>query len=333
MKTSKSVGLDPALGKRGRKPGPTPRGRETVRRVALIGTGVIGGGWAARALGNGLDVVAWDPAPDARERLRATIANAWPALHRIGLASTASRRRLTFAPDLETAVAQTDFIQESGPEDEALKRSLLAEIDRTADPRVVIASSSSGLMPSRIQADCVHAERVLIGHPFNPVYLLPLVEVVGGDRTSAKSIQAASAFYRRIGMRPLHVRREIEGYIADRLQEALWREALHLVADGVATTQEIDDAVVYGPGLRWAFMGTCLTFHMAGGDDGMRHTLEQVGPALKRPWTRLIAPELTPELARRMIDGTKSQSNGRTMKELERWRDDNLIKIMGAVRR
>jgi len=302
-----------------------------IRRLAVVGTGVIGSGWAARALASGLDVTAWDPAPGAATRLRAAVANAWPALERVGLRKGASRRRLTFASDLEAAVDGADFVQESGPEDERLKRSLLAKIDQVVGPRVVIASSSSGLLPTRIQAGCQHPGRVLIGHPFNPVYLLPLVELVAGERTKPQAIRTASAFYRSLGMRPLHVKREIEGYISDRLQEALWREALHLVADGVATTQDIDDAIVYGPGLRWAFMGTCLAFHLAGGDDGMRHMLEQFGPALKLPWTKLRAPALTPELARRMVDGTSAQANGRSVKQLERWRDDQLIRIMAVT--
>jgi carnitine 3-dehydrogenase len=312
---------------------PRGRGRERgeAQRLAVIGAGVIGSGWTARALAQGMDVVAWDPAPDAEARLRAAVANAWPALERVGLSKGASRRRLTFASDLDDAVTGADFVQENAPEDERLKRSLLAQIDRAAAPGVVIASSSSGLLPTRIQARCRHPERVLIGHPFNPVYLLPLVEVVGGARTGAPAVRSASAFYRRLGMRPLHVKREIAGYISDRLQEALWREALHLVADGVATTQEIDDAIVYGPGLRWAFMGTCLAFHMAGGDDGMRHMLEQFGPALKLPWTKLRAPELTPQLARRMVKGTTAQANGRSIKQLERWRDDQLIRIMAVT--
>jgi carnitine 3-dehydrogenase len=309
---------------------PRKRGRETEGglRLAVIGTGVIGSGWAARALAKGLDVVAWDPAPGAEARLRAAIANAWPALARVGLARGASRRRLTFASDLDSAVRDADFVQESSPEDEALKRSLLADIDRVARAGVVIASSSSGLLPSRIQARCRHPERVLIGHPFNPVYLLPLVEVVAGELTKPGAVKKASAFYRRLAMRPLHVQHEIAGYISDRLQEALWREALHLVADGVATTEEIDSAIVFGPGLRWAFMGTFLAFHLAGGDGGMQHMLEQFGPALKLPWTKLRAPELTTQLARRVVSGTKAQANGRSVKELERWRDDQLIRIM-----
>jgi len=292
---------------------------------------VIGSGWAARALARGLEVAAWDPAPGAEARLRAAIGNAWTALKRVGLAKGATRRRLIFARDIAGAVTGADFVQESSPEDEQLKRSVLAEIDRVVDRTVIIASSSSGLMPSRLQIDCRYPERVLIGHPFNPVYLLPLVEVVGGRQTSAESISRTSAFYQRLGMRPLHVRTEIEGYISDRLQEALWREALHMVADGVATTKEIDDAIVFGPGLRWAFMGTCLTFHMAGGNGGMRHMLEQFAPTLQLPWTKLPAPALTPELARRMIDGTTAQADGRSMKELERWRDDRLIRVMAAL--
>jgi carnitine 3-dehydrogenase len=307
---------------------PRKRGRE---KLAVIGTGVIGSGWAARALAKGLDVVAWDPASGAEARLRAAVANAWPALARVGLARGASRRRLMFASDLESAVRDADFVQENSPEDEGLKRSLLADIDRAARADVVIASSSSGLLPTRIQARCRHPERVVIGHPFNPVYLLPLVEVVAGELTKPGAVKKASAFYRRLGMRPLHVQHEIAGYISDRLQEALWREALHLVADGVATTEEIDSAIVFGPGLRWAFMGTFLAFHLAGGDGGMRHMLEQFGPALKLPWTKLRAPELTTELARRVVSGTKAQANGRSVKELERWRDDQLIRIMSVT--
>jgi carnitine 3-dehydrogenase len=301
------------------------------KRLAVIGTGVIGSAWAARALARGLDVSAWDPAPGAEARLRSAITNAWPALQRVGLAAGASRRRLRFASSLQAAVQGADYVQENGPEDEDLKRSLLAEIDAVAPASVVIASSSSGLLPSRIQSDSKHPDRVLIGHPFNPVYLLPLVEVVPGVRTKPATIKKAIRFYEQLGMRPLHVRREIAGYISDRLQEAIWREALHMINDGVATTEEIDAAIVYGPGLRWAFMGTFLTFHLAGGEGGMRHMLEQFGPALKLPWTKLRAPELTPQLASRVINGTRSQANGRSIKQLERWRDDKLIKIMAVT--
>lgn len=305
---------------------------ESVRRVAVIGTGVIGGGWAARCLARGLDVVAWDPAPGAEQRLRDGIANAWPALTRVGLAPGASQDRLRFAATVEETVRDADFIQESAPENEDLKRRLHAQIDTAARPDVIIGSSSSGLLPTRIQADCKHPERVVIGHPFNPVYLLPLVEVLGGEKTAPESIDRAIAFYQSIGMRPLRVRTEIPGYIADRLLEALWREALHMVAEGVATTAEIDDAIRFGPGLRWSFMGTCLIYHLAGGEQGMRHMLEQFGPALELPWTKLVAPKLTDELIDRMVEGTKEQAAGRSIQELERYRDDALISVMEALK-
>ncbi|SMF89914.1 carnitine 3-dehydrogenase [Azospirillum oryzae] len=305
--------------------------RGTIRTVGLIGGGVIGSGWAARALAHGLDVVAYDPAPAGAAALRVAVDNAWPALERRGLAVGADPARLRIAASVAEVAATADFIQENAPEREDLKRGLLAEIDAAAPATVVIASSSSGLLPSRIQADCGHPGRVVIGHPFNPVYLLPLVEIVPGDRTAAAAVDTAAAFYRSIGMRPLRVRKEVEGYLSDRLQEALWREALHLVAEGIASTEELDDAIVYGPGLRYAFMGTCLTFHLAGGEGGMAHMLDQFGPALKLPWTKLIAPELTRELRDRMVEGTAAQADGWTVKALERWRDDCLIRLLEVL--
>ena len=303
-----------------------------VRCFGVIGTGVIGAGWAARALANGLDVVASDPAPGAEQRMRAQIDNAWPALEMLGLGQGADRERLEFSSDLEGVCARADFIQENAPENEALKRQLHARITKAAPADVIVASSSSGLLPSRIQSDSRHPERVLIGHPFNPVYILPLVEVLGGELTDAGCIEDAMSFYRGLRMHPLRVRTEIDGYISDRLQEALWREALHMVADGVASTGEIDDAIIYGPGLRWAFMGTCLTFHLAGGEAGMRHMLEQFGPALKLPWTKLEAPELTEALIDSMVEGTRAQAGDRSIAELERVRDQCLIGIMRTLR-
>ena len=302
-----------------------------IRRVALIGAGVIGSGWAARLLAHGYDVVASDPGPDAEDKMRAAVDNAWPALQKVGLKSGADKGRLRFVPDVEGAVADADFVQENAPEREDLKRKLHARIDAATRQDVIIASSSSGLLPSRIQADCKHPERIVIGHPFNPVYLLPLVEVLGGEKTSPEAIDRAAAFYRSIGMYALKVRAEIPGYISDRLQEALWREALHMVAEGVATTAAIDDAVRFGPGLRWSFFGTCLIFHMAGGDEGMKHMLAQFGPALQLPWTKLKAPELSDELFQRMVEGTGAQARGRSVKELERFRDDCLIAVQEAI--
>jgi carnitine 3-dehydrogenase len=303
----------------------------SIRRLALVGGGVIGSGWAARALAHGLDVIATDPAPGAEGKMRAAVENAWPALQRVGLKAGADMKRLTFVKSVEEAVAQADFIQESAPEREDLKRKLHAQMDVAAKPDVVIASSSSGLLPSRFQADCKHPERVVVGHPFNPVYLLPLVEVLGGDKTSPEAIDRAMSFYRSIGMHALKVRTEVPGYIADRLQEALWREALHMVSEGVATTSEIDDSIRFGPGLRWSFFGTCLIFHMAGGDEGMKHMLAQFGPALELPWTKLKAPKLTEELTQRMVEGTQAQASGKSVKELERFRDDCLIAVQEAI--
>ena len=304
-----------------------------VDTFAVVGTGVIGAGWAARALARGLDVIAWDVADGWQTRLRAAVDNAWPALEKLGLYPGAAVERLRYADSLEMACREADFVQESVPETLEVKRPLHAQMDAWADTDIVIASSTSGLLPSDFQADCRHPERVMVGHPFNPVYLLPLVEVVGGARTSAERIDEAIAFYADLGMHPLKVRNEVAGFLSDRLQEALWREALHLVNDDVATTEELDAAITYGPGLRWAFMGTCLTFHMAGGDMGMHHFMRQFGPALKLPWTRLEAPELTEALVQKVASGTERQAAGRTVKELERLRDECLISIMRALRR
>jgi carnitine 3-dehydrogenase len=303
-----------------------------IRRVAVVGTGVIGAGWATRYLARGLEVVACDPAPGAEERLRASVARNWPAVVKAGLTTDPEPPAFGFSADLAAACSGVDWVQENAPENEDLKRGLLAKIDAAAPPTAIIASSSSGLLPSRIQTDCAHPGRVVIGHPFNPVYLLPLVEVLGGEATSLGAVDRAMAFYASVGMHPLRVRREIEGYISDRLQEALWREALHMVAEGVATTEEIDAAVTYGPGLRWAIMGTCLTFHLAGGEAGMRHMLEQFGPALELPWTKLKAPELTEALIDRMVEGTKAQADDRSIEDLERLRDDCLIGIMEVLK-
>jgi len=303
-----------------------------IKTVAIVGTGVIGAGWAARCLAWGLDVVASDPGKDAEAKLRAAVANAWPALARLGLAKGASMERLRFVGSVAEAVRGADFVQESAPERIELKQKLHQEMSRHARPDAPIASSSSGLLPSEIQQGCVNPGRILIGHPFNPVYLLPLVELVGGRQTAPEAIARARAFYDSIGMHPLHVRNEIEGYLSDRLQEAVWREILHLVNDGVATTRELDEAIAFGPGLRWAFWGTNLIFHLAGGDEGMRHMLHQFGPALKLPWTKLVAPELNEALIDRMVEGTQEQAAGRSIKELERQRDEALIAVMQALK-
>ncbi|MBT2774435.1 L-carnitine dehydrogenase [Halomonas sp. ISL-60] len=303
-----------------------------MSRLAVIGTGVIGNGWIARALAQGWDVVAFDPDPSAPARTQSFIDNAWPSLTQLGLAPDASPDQLTFAATIEEAVNGADLIQENVPERLELKQEILAAIDAAAAPDVIIGSSTSGFKPTDLQQQCQQAPgRVIVAHPFNPVYLLPLVELVGGEATQPAQITSAQGLYQALAMRPLVVRREIEGHIADRLMEALWREALHLVNDGVATTEEIDAAVVYGCGLRWPLMGTFLTFHLAGGEPGMRHMLEQFGPALKLPWTKLEAPELTDELIDKVVEGCEHQAAGRSVATLDRRRDDFLVELLEVV--
>ena len=303
-----------------------------VRTLGLLGTGVIGGGWAARALHFGIDVVAADVKPEMEEWLRGAVGNAAGALARLTFAPLPPKGTLTFTTDLHAMARQADLIQENIPEQLELKQRVLADVSRHAPADVVIASSTSGLMPSDLQRDMVAPERLLVGHPFNPVYLLPLVELVGGRQTSGAALDAAARFYTYIGMHPLRVRREVPGHLTDRLQEALWREILHMVNEDVATTGELDDSIVYGPGLRWAGMGTNLIYHLAGGETGMRHMLRQFGPCLKWPWTKLEAPELTEPLIDKMVAGTEEEAAGRSIRELERLRDDYLVAIQQVLR-
>ncbi len=299
--------------------------------VSIVGTGVIGAGWAARFLANGYIVKAYDPKKQSLNQLKINVKIAFKSLKKIGLNKKASLSNLKIYTELSKALEETTFVQENAPENEKIKKDILQKVDLLVNKNVIIASSSSGLLPSKIQLKCLHPERVLIGHPFNPVYLLPLVEIVGGKKTKPKFLKLAKTFYENVGMKPLMVKKEIEGYISDRLQEALWRESLHIIKDGIATTQEIDDAIVYGPGLRWSFMGVCLTFHLAGGEMGMKHMLEQFGPALKLPWTKLKAPSLTPKLKKLMITGTKKQADKFSIKDLEEQRDIFLIEIMKTL--
>lgn len=303
-----------------------------VKTLGLLGTGVIGGGWAARALHFGINVIAADVKPEMEAWIRGAVENAEPALARLTSAPLPPKGRLSFTTDLKVMAQRADFIQENIPEQLELKQRLLAEVSRYAAVDVVIASSTSGLTPTALQQDMVAPQRFLVAHPFNPVYLLPLVELVGGEKTAPAAIEAAATFFTYIGMHPLKVRREVPGHLTDRLQEALWREILHLVNDGLATTGELDESIVYGPGLRWAAMGTNMIYHLAGGESGMRHMLAQFGPCLKWPWTKLEAPELTEALIDRMVEGTQQQAAGRSIRALERLRDDSLVAVQQVLR-
>ena len=303
-----------------------------VRTLGLLGTGVIGGGWAARALHFGIDVLAADVKPEMEAWIRGAVENAECTLVRLTSAPLPPKGELSFTTDMAAMARQSDFIQENVPEQLELKRRVLAEVSRHVPADVVIASSTSGIMASDLQRDMRFPERFLVAHPFNPVYLLPLVELVGGRATSQQALESAAAFFSYIGMHPLRVRSEVPGHLTDRLQEALWREILHLVNDGVATTGELDEAIVYGPGLRWAGMGTNLIYHLAGGETGMRHMLRQFGPCLKWPWTKLEAPELTEQLIDRMVEGTQAQAGGRSIRELERLRDEYLVSVQQVLK-
>jgi carnitine 3-dehydrogenase len=245
-----------------------------ISHVAVIGTGTIGASWTALFLARGLTVAASDPAPQAEITLRRFVDTAWPALRRLGAADSPPQHRLSFHADSNTAVADAEFVQENAPERESLKREIFRELDAATQPSVVIATSSSGLLISRLQAGCRHPERFIIGHPFNPPHLMLLVEVVGGVQTAPEVVERALAIYTALGKRPIHVRREVKGHIANRLQAALWREAVHLVAEGVATVSDVDTAISEGPGIRWALMGPNLIFHLGGGPGGMRDMLE-----------------------------------------------------------
>jgi carnitine 3-dehydrogenase len=305
--------------------------------IGLLGGGVIGGGWAARFLLNGHDVVMFDPDPEAPRKVGEVLANARRANTKLTRAQWPAEGKLRIVTAVEEAVDGASFVQESAPERLELKQQLFATASRVAEPDVVFGSSTSGLLPTEMQRDMVHPERLVVGHPFNPVYLMPLVEVCGGTQTSETTKQQAADMYRSIGMHPLILSKEIDGFVADRLMEALWREALWLVNDGVATAAEIDDAMRFGPGLRWSFMGTFLIYRIAGGEAGMRHFMAQFGPTLKWPWTKLMdVPELTDELLDKLCaqsdDQVDLQAPGLSIRELEALRDDCLVEVMHGLR-
>ncbi|MGO2540210.1 MAG: 3-hydroxyacyl-CoA dehydrogenase NAD-binding domain-containing protein [Specibacter sp.] len=302
-----------------------------VDTVACVGIGTIGGGWAAYFLSRGFRVQAWDPAPDATEKLGRLIAAAWPALTELGLAPNADKDNWSVHAELADAVAGVGFIQESAPEVLDLKLDLLARIDAAAAPGVVVGSSTSGYGMSELNTRAASPARLVVGHPFNPPYLIPLVEVAGGEGTDPAAVAWASQWYDFIGKSVITMDREVPGFIANRLQEALWREALHMVDNGEATVEQIDLAITDGPGLRWPLQGPMLTFHLAGGQGGMAHMLDHFGPSLKSPWTRLEAPELTDKLRQDVIDGCDEEAAGRSIDELISARDAGIIAIRRAL--
>jgi carnitine 3-dehydrogenase len=302
-----------------------------IARAAVVGTGVIGAGWAALFLAAGLDVVATDPASDAERRLREDVAAHWPALERRGLAPGADRGRLQFVRDISDAVSAADFVQENGPERIDIKRPLIAELDDATSSGVVIASSSSGLGPTDMQRDCERQpERVLVGHPFNPAHLIPLVEVVPGHATSEQATQCAIDFYRSLGKHPIRVRMELPGHVANRLQAALWREAYDLVERGAATVADIDIAISSGPGLRWALLGPFVNQHLSGGPGGLEHVLEHLGPPMVDWWKSFETPDLTPDLSRRLIEGVATELRDIDQDAMVRERDALLEQLLTA---
>jgi 3-hydroxyacyl-CoA dehydrogenase len=300
-----------------------------TKRVAVIGAGTIGASWAAIFLARGLEVAAYDPAPNGESFLRKFIGNAWPTLRQLNwVLPEADPMRLTFHREVAGAVRDAEFIQESGPEREDVKLALFREIDASATPQSVIASSSSGFMASLMQSACKHPERCVIGHPFNPPHLIPLVEVVGSPQTSPQAVATAMEFYKSVGKRPIHIKKEVRGHVANRLQTVLWKEAVKLVAEGVVSVSDADAAIAYGPGLRWALMGPHLTFHLAGGEGGMTHFMHHIAPAAQTWIDDGGEPWLTPEVQQLIIKGVAEEAAGRSIADIAKWRDRKLVEIL-----
>jgi 3-hydroxyacyl-CoA dehydrogenase len=300
-----------------------------IRRIAIIGTGVIGASWSALFLAKGLQVVATDIAPNAEAGLRKFVETAWPALKRLGLSSGASQSNLTFTADLAQALAGVDLVQENGPERIDFKQKLYGQLDELLPPDVIIASSSSGLTMSEIQKGAAsHPERCVIGHPFNPPHLIPLVEIVGGAKTSEATIRRADEFYTSIGQRTVRVNKEMPGHVANRLQAALSREIYYLVAEGVVSAADVDTALSWGPGLRWGVMGGLMLNHLGGGPGGIEHFFQQFTGPMTAWWNTLGSPVLTPEVQKKLIDSVHAEAGSRTIAELEAERDEVLLGLI-----
>jgi 3-hydroxyacyl-CoA dehydrogenase len=300
-----------------------------VRRIAIVGTGVIGASWAAQYLARGFDVIATDPAPNAEANLRQYVDDAWGILTRIGLSAGARRERLSFTADMREALSRADFVQENGPERPDFKIKLYADMDAVTPADSLIASSSSSLTMSVIQSQCKHPERCVIGHPFNPPHIIPLVEVVAGTRTSPAAIEQAMAFYASIGKKAIHLRKEVPGHVANRLQSALYREVLYLIEQGVLSAADADDAVSWGPGLRWGVMGPSLQFHLGGGAGGIQHFMEHLLPVMSESLFKALGtPTITPELKREVTEGVMQQAGTRSVEELAKEENETLVALL-----
>ena len=305
----------------------------SVTRVGIVGAGVIGASWAAHFLSRGLDVRVWDPAPGSEERVRRFVTDAWPALERLGLAPGAARTRLTWCDEPEAAVSEAEFVQESAPENLALKRELYGRLDAALPGTAVLASSTSGLLMSELQAGRENRSRMVLGHPFNPPHLIPLVEVVGGDDTAPETVDWALAFYAAKGKVPIRLNKEVPGHLVDRMQAALWREAIDAVASGLASVEDVDKSIAFGPGLRWALMGPHRVFHLAGGPGGIRNFLEHLGPNIENWWRDLRDVSLTPEVKARLVEGVEASTAGRSVEELVAERDARLLDLLEVLKR
>jgi 3-hydroxyacyl-CoA dehydrogenase len=302
---------------------------KAIRRIAVVGTGAIGASWAAQYLARGFDVVGTDPAPNAEASMRKYVDDAWKVLTGIGLSPGASRDRLSFTADMNAALSNADLVQENGPERPDLKIKLFADMDEVTPIDSLIASSSSSLTMSVIQSKCAHPERCVIGHPFNPPHIIPLVEVVAGEKTSPEAVQRAMAFYTSIGKKAIHLRKEVPGHVANRLQSALYREVLYLIEQGVLSVADADDAVSWGPGLRWGVMGPSLQFHLGGGAGGMKHFMEHLLPAMSAGlWPALGSPTVTPQLQKTLIDGVQQQAGNRSVQQIADSENEVLVGLL-----
>ena len=302
--------------------------KPSINKIAVIGSGVIGSGWAIRLLANNKVVNIYDPKKSQQNFLKSEIRRISKSVLKFYKIKKLNLKNLNFKNSIKEAVEEADLIQENTPENIRIKKKIVLEISKWAKKNSIIASSSSGLLPTKIQESCINPERFIIAHPFNPVYLLPLVELVKGKKTEESYIKKSEIFYKSIGMSTLILKKEVEGYISDRLQESMWRESLHILNRNLASTDDLDKAISQGPGMRWALMGAFMTFYLAGGKLGMKHYIEQFGPALKLPWTNLKAPILTNKLKEKMIKGTKRQTNKKTIAELTNIRDNFLVDLI-----